>query len=495
MTAQTFVTTMADMPAVTENVTQSLDSSQSQTDDMVTEYVYDYDVFMYPVYPFERPVYLFIWETLVIFTFLVNIIVISVLMRKKMRSATHMILSAIAVSDSLTGLVTLPTYIMVYRRYIEYDLSELGNSTDPYETNVTYSYNASETNATDSYYSGSSDPLEDNYLYNPDQVDSSDACELSKSLCEGFMISKYFLSKSFHTVSIFLTLFLGIQRYVSVAYPFKSQSIFTQRKTVSCCIFIFIVSPALHWYHLANEKAKDGLCQWEHEASGCGHDCIYLWAIFCIRHFIPCLALTVFTILFIKHLRSGTSSLRRINSNASQVSTRKEENRRISIIVTAIVVVFLVPEIPYGIFLFYSAILRTLLLFKHIDLERNRVIHMVYELTLLLSFHANFYIYTFLNKKFRKCLYRTFVKPMKRLVSGTGKLSFTSLTSSGTRRTTRKTEFASNNETLEMRTMPTSCVDKSVTVETNLKKSVSPDITMSFSNSASKDIEALNANV
>jgi hypothetical protein len=89
--------------------------------------------YMYPGYKFERPVYLYVWETLVILCCVQNILVLSVFMHRKMRNPTNNVLSAIAVSDCLTGLVTLPAYIMVYQKFNlfianSYE-SEFGNQT------------------------------------------------------------------------------------------------------------------------------------------------------------------------------------------------------------------------------------------------------------------------------------------------------------------------------------------------------------------------------
>lgn len=454
---------------------------------------YYYDEFTYPGFSFERPVYLYVWEILVILSFLVNIAVMSVLLQRKMRNATNMIFTAIAISDSLTGLVTLPTYIMVFMRYDPIpdsfnDFSAMNKSaSSDYIENVKHYEDGFQydSNASIGHFPFQGYPT----------IDSSDGYLLSKSLCEGFMISKFFLSKSFHAASIFLTLFLAVQRYVSVAFPFKSQSIFTVKNTICCCVLIFCVSPALHSFHILKEKAHDGMCQWELSGPGCGKDCVYLWILFIIRHFIPCFVLTVFTILFIKHIRLGATTLQRMDSNASQVSKRKTENRRIMIIVTAIVVVFLVPEIPYGIFLFYSAIDKTLSNGIGIDLKRNRAIHMAYELSLLLSFNANFYIYTFLNKRFRKCLVVTFLKPVQRFIGMSGRFSVTSLTSSASRKATKRTDCDSLRGAIAMKDMRTSTTEKSVTMETKLMQSVSVDITKSSSNSDRHEADKLSANV
>jgi hypothetical protein len=358
-----------------------------------------------------------------------------------MRTATNMILSAIAISDTLTGLVTMPTYIMVYYK-----------THDPLQ--YEYYFHINSTNTTQYYDSLVTHPSVDGYV-------------LTKDLCRGFMLSKYFLAKMFHTVSIFLTLLLAVHRYTSVAFPYKSQRIYTFRNTVIFCLIIFFASPLLHLYHVISDKAVEGLCQWELGENGCGGDCIYLWILFIVRHFIPCVSLTIFTVLFINHLRNGARNFQDTDRNSSQTLKRRVENRRISAIVIGIVVVFLIPEIPYGVFLLYSAIDKATTNGNNSNLEVNRGIHMGYELLLVLSFNANFYIYTFLNRKFRKCLKQTYLYPLQRFVGEQKRFSI-SKSYSISIRATRKTNSGSPQGAMEMKSMQTSSSDKFVTIQTKL---------------------------
>ena len=312
------------------------------------------DFFYYDFYEFERPVYLFLWEILVIITTLANVLVMMVLRRRSMRNATNAILMAIAASDSLTGLVTLPTYIYAYNHY------------------------------------------ENKHL------------KLTRNWCEAFMVSKLFLSKAFHTMSIWLTVCLGLQRYISVSWPFRAQSLFTTLRTILMIIAVAVLSPVLHIYHLTNAKAANFRCAWVLKTP-CTGDCAYLWFTFLIMHCVPCVLLLVLTSLMVITLRHAEAKMHESHLISSQkkLQQRAAQSRRISIIVVIVVVVFLVPEIPYGIFLLTSVSLMHQEK-KLMSLETNRAFHCAYELLLVLSFHANFWVYTIMNRKFRSGLLRSF---------------------------------------------------------------------------------------
>ncbi|XP_045161312.1 uncharacterized protein LOC123526286 isoform X1 [Mercenaria mercenaria] len=449
----------------TENLTNWLGFTiQSDHYNEYDIYTFDYgDNYIYAAYTFEKPFYLYVWEFLVIFTFLVNLIVISVLLRRKVRNATNIVLAAIAISDSLTGLVTLPSYIMVYLKYVppygDYDYSSEQSTPGQYESGGYTS---------DSFY-------DDTQTQEP-----VGGCELTKDLCNGYMISKYFLSKSFHSMSIFLTLFLAIQRYISIRYPYRSQLLLNLPKIVICCVAIVLISPILHVYHLLGERAFDGKCQWELTEKGCGGGCMYLFITFFIRHLIPCVALVILTTLFILQLRSGERNLCRMDSSKSQISRRKEENRRISIIVTAVVLVFLIPEIPYGILLLYNAIDKATNQGRGMNLETNRALHLVYELLLVLSFHANFYVYTFFNRRFRKTLFRTYLKPVRRFLGDTDRLSVSTTSSVSRRTSNRKTDTGSAITQLEMHSMINTSPPGQPEIQTNSAASslVEKDLTV-----------------
>ncbi|XP_052819649.1 uncharacterized protein LOC128245506 [Mya arenaria] len=352
-----------------------------------------FDVYYYPGYSFERPIYQVIWEVMVITTTLINILVIVVLLRKNMRNPTNMILTAISFSDTLTGVVTLPTYIMVYQQFEPAQMNDQRGNGDELEITT-----VSVSNASTQGYNIYAD-----YMY-----ESNDAYALSESLCTWFMLTKFFFSKTFHTMSIFLTLFLGFQRFVCVAYPFLSEKFFTNKSTIVTCVLIIMLSPVLHIYHVVKEKAEEGMCEWKLE--NCEGDCAFLWIVLIFRHLIPCTLLTVCTVMFVRELRKS----RMVGGNRKQMARRERENRRVTTIVVAIVIVFLIPEIPYGVFLFVSVIS------KHTntkpDLEKIRAIHAIYELTLVTSFQANFYIYTIMNKRFREGLKRSILYCAKSLL-------------------------------------------------------------------------------
>ncbi|KAL3883348.1 hypothetical protein ACJMK2_029622 [Sinanodonta woodiana] len=317
-------------------------------------------VFFYQIHDFEEKIYIYFWTFLVILTAAANVLIIAIFVRKSMRTSTNIILLFIAISDSLTGLVTLPTYIHVFTS------GSLG------------------------------------------------FVSLNESWCEAFMISKFYISKAFHTVSIWQTLLLGFQRFCCVWFPFKTSSWFAIRRTLIAVAVITICAFVVHSYHLHIKKVDklDGWCQWQIEEP-CVESCIFLWITLFLVNILPSGLLLVLTILMIQKLFHH--NIRKCSLSAEQSRERDQQNRRASIIVVCIAIIFLIPEIPYGIFLLVTAI-KTHSGNHVFALRSNRLFHVVYEITLVLGFHANFWVYIIMNKRFRDELKSMFLDILRKVL-------------------------------------------------------------------------------
>ncbi|KAL3861528.1 hypothetical protein ACJMK2_007557 [Sinanodonta woodiana] len=306
---------------------------------------YHYSEFLYRLHDFEEKIYVFVWAFFVIFTAFGNVIIVTIFVRKNMRTTTNLILLCVAISDSLTGFVTLPTYLHVF--------------TSGYQGWVS----------------------------------------LTEGWCEAFMISKFYISKVFHTVSVWLTLFLGFQRFLFVWFPFKTKSWFTTLRTLIAVTIITMFAFCIHTYHLNERKADKlgGYCQWVIE-DPCVETCVFLWMTLLRVNILPSILLLVLTMLMIQ--RIFNRNIRKGSFSAEQNRERAQQNRRASIIVIWIAIIFLIPEIPYGILLLLTVIK------KHcgygfFTLGQNRLFDIIYEFALLISFHANFWVYIIVNRRFR----------------------------------------------------------------------------------------------
>ena len=320
------------------------DENGSYIEPNITEDYSTEDILIFKIYPFEVTILGYILPVLIILTMLTNILVVSVFMSSKNRvKATNLLFVCIAVSDSFTGLVLLPNSLYIYANEREY---------------------------------------------------------LSTGWCDFSMITRYYVSRVFHTVSIWQTVLLCFQRFLCVCYPFKSSQICTSRKTAVVIGVIYALAMLLHSFHLKNKKAFEHQCAWQVE-DPCEESCIYMWFSTIFQHLMPVLLLCYLTARTIFSLKKTT---RRVSvSSMKSMLQRTSRDKLISLTTICIVIIFLVPELPNGIY-------KLGLLFlmhgpkNNLQVERNRMVFAVYEIFLLISFHLNIWIYSIMMRDFRKRL-------------------------------------------------------------------------------------------
>ncbi|KAH3822068.1 sex peptide receptor-related protein 2-like [Dreissena polymorpha] len=196
-----------------------------------TDPTFDYDYYffdehVYSIFDFEIVIYGYIWPVLVIIMCVCNCLVIGGFLRKDMRTSASIILVFIAISDSLTGLVTLPATFYVYSR---------------------------------------------------------EQMLLSKDWCNLTMITRLYIARAFHTISVWETVLLGFQRFLHVRHPAAANRWCTTKKTIGIVAVMYVLSFLLHMYHAFDIKTSDGFCNWELKEP-CGWGCAYIWASFILGH-------------------------------------------------------------------------------------------------------------------------------------------------------------------------------------------------------------------
>ena len=308
------------------------------------EYEYDYPNTL-TVYDFELVTLGYVRPALVILTTLANIFVVGYFLRSKSRGkATSLLFVSIAISDTLTGLILLPNSIYIFA------------------------------------------------------LEHSD---LSEEWCQAYMYMRLYFSRVLHTVSIWQTVLLGMQRYICVCHPFISGRLCTFWKTFVAICVIYAMAFTLHIYHLVDNKLGHNQCRWKTE-NPCMQSCVYIWFCVALMHFVPCTTLMYMTS---KTLRGLSKARRRISSMVPGVpSQRSARDKVITVTATLVVIVFLIPEFPYCVYRLAFVIK------KHagdpFKIFDNHVFLCAYELILIISFHCNFWIYCVMMRDFRQALKR-----------------------------------------------------------------------------------------
>ena len=304
-----------------------------------------FDYYEFPVYDFEVIVLGYLRLILIILTTLANVFVVTYFLGSRHRGkAASLLFISIAITDTLTGLILLPNSIYVYIRRNE---------------------------------------------------------DLSYAWCYTYMHTRLYISQVFHTISIWQTVILGVQRYFCVCHQFTASRWCSFWKTFVAIVCVSITAFAVHVYHLLDEKTDFKDCKWVTETP-CVASCIYIWICIAFMHLSPCVALIYLTVRTLQGLRKAG---RRVSNMMSGTSgKRMSRDKLITITAALIVIVFLIPELPYCVYRLVFVIN------KHngtsLDSEDNHIFLAVYEIALIVSFHCNFWIYCIIMRDFRQFIRR-----------------------------------------------------------------------------------------
>ena len=355
---------------------------------------YDEDFYM-KIYPFEIETLGYARPMLIFLTILANIIVVWYFLKMQRRGrASDLLFLGIAVSDTLTGISLLPNSFMVYMPKHEM---------------------------------------------------------LSEFECDTFMVMKLYFSRLFHTVSIWQTVGLGLQRYLCVCHPFISGRICTFWKTFAGIVAMYCLAALMHIYQLLDEKAKDnGSCRWEMDHP-CKDACLYMWICIILMHFLPALLLIGLTIRTLFALNKAHRRVSKISATYKNKNRRSKE-KIITITAVMIVICFLIPELPHGVYKLYVLVCVYNPTIYRLSVEDHHIFTSVYEILLLASFHANFWIYCAMMYDFRQSLIQVFtLTPLKQGVARFRSLS-TSSFRTGSFRSSRSSSITGRNRVLSRST-------------------------------------------
>lgn len=304
---------------------------------------------------FNRPVYLFVYPVVIFLTLLTNVMLSCVLMHRKMRNTTNFVLILISYSETLASLSALPVNIQIYN-------SE---------------------NLIDSTYVG-----------------------LHRNWCVAYFLLNVYISRTFHTIAIWLTTLLGFKTIVTVNSPRQMHYVRSMRTTLVEFGIIVLFSFSLHMFTLVKSpystEESAGVCDLNIHYV-CDEVCVYVWISFALMLATPCFLMFIIALIFAKHY------LKKSNINVNQgnlverprgVDREEETNKTTKTTVLVVCMVFLVPHLAYT--LFKSLPFIHMHNNEHLVLSSipNQIVNCLYGILLLLSSQAKFWIMLSMDKKF-----------------------------------------------------------------------------------------------
>ncbi|XP_014666718.1 PREDICTED: sex peptide receptor-like [Priapulus caudatus] len=321
----------------------------------------------------------YICPLLILITIVFNTLVVIVLFKKHMRTATNMLLTAMAISDMLTGVVNLPWWIYYY---------VFNNYHDP----------------------------------------------VSLAWCKTYYYVGEFLPIIFHTASIWLTMALAIQRYIFVCHPTYSKS-WCSMERVKWNIFLIYVASTVYnvprffdtdyvmcetpWplranvtensTNIVNHCFKD-FKPWVWRIGLNVYFNIYYWFRVILVHVIPCTTLIVLNSLLLAAMRQAAERRKKLmQENRKSESKKLRESNCTTGMLIVVVSVFLVVEVPLAI-VFILHICQNTFELQVVSIDVLNTVTLTTAFLIILSYPINFCIYCGMSKQFRNTFKHLFVK-------------------------------------------------------------------------------------
>lgn len=266
------------------------------------------------------------------------------------------------------------------------------------------------------------------------------------------------LSQTAHTVSIFLTIMLALWRYIAVCLPNKKN--FVMKQTIPAIILSYIISPIISIpiymslnikefnvtlnYNESETSSEQNLTiykVWPSELAE-QHQMMYLWIYSVIIKLLPCIALTYLSLQLIHALYEAKKRKEKLTGNISiKLLRKKKQADRTTKMLIAVLLLFLVTEIPQGIMGLFSALLhkdfyhhcyqkmgkKKCCLYKQINYRAVCISSTgdFFDFLALINSSINFILYCTMSRQFRttfaniflpKCLKQRFSRTSDRLM-------------------------------------------------------------------------------
>lgn len=319
---------------------------------------------------YSVPINGYIAPVLVIITLITNTLVLAVLLKKHMRSPTNVLLAGMALSDTLTGVIPFPVFIHFF-------------SLGYYKDFVPYEW-----------------------------------CHPYKFLYET-------IPTIFHTASIWLTVGLAAQRYIYICHSLQARTWCTIPNVIRgtlICYVVAIISQLTKFLDFRYLPFVTRSCvdpnktiigcmerprEWVLNNMMVYHN-IYFWFRIIFIHLVPCTSLVVLNGLLISAMRKA--QVRRmllLKQNKKSESRKLKESNCTTLMLVAVVGLFLLVEFPLGIIMTLYVTDNTfdLILFTE---EVYAIMTSFSNFFILLSYPLNFFIYCGMSRQFRETFKRLF---------------------------------------------------------------------------------------
>ncbi|XP_074655665.1 G-protein coupled receptor dmsr-1-like [Tubulanus polymorphus] len=328
----------------------------------------------------------FIAAIVCVFGIIANGFNVIILTQRNMQSATNFILTALAVSDGLTMAAYFPFALYYY------------------------------------------------CIYGPDASPTRDTQGAAY-----FLLFYVFWSVVMHSISIWLTVTLALFRYIFIKYPPRGATVCSMQRaklavflTVLATAIVLIpnyISHKVECFPASNVTNRTGEIHTVILAKKTETEIIIFsvtfWVTAILVKLLPCAMLTVLSILLVRCMQEAEKRRIKLRNQSKLIQREGDDDRsdrrtnRTTRMLLAVVVLFLICELPQGLLNLLSGLLPTF--YEDISSPLGDLL----DILALFNNGINFILYCTMSKQFRDTFCAVFLKPVQVRHSENGRGRFT----------------------------------------------------------------------
>lgn len=239
-----------------------------------------------------------------------------------------------------------------------------------------------------------------------------------------------------HTIAMWLTVALAVFRYIVVCHNTLGPKLcnIQRAKITIVAVFIATVIFCIPNYILYFPEEQEDGGYWFNVNSFVSefHKVFNFWLYGVVLKVAPCVLLTVLSSLLIRAMREANIRRRRLkNQGKHSESVITSEHNRTTAMLVAVVLCFVVTELPQGILAFLSGVDRKIFLNVYVPLGD------IFDITVLVNSSVNFILYCIMSRQFRKTFNDVFLtwcpKKITKMANGVQYSTINSHTTQATR--------------------------------------------------------------
>lgn len=221
-----------------------------------------------------------------------------------------------------------------------------------------------------------------------------------------------------HTIAMWLTVALAVFRYIVVCHHTlgpKLCNLWRAKITIVAVLIATVIFCIPNYIMYTTEKLEHGGWWFDKNYFVTPfHQVFNFWLFGVVLKVAPCVLLTVLSTLLIRAMHIADKKRRRLKSQGKRAeSERASEHNRTTAMLVAVVLCFVIAEVPQGTLAFLSGVDSDIFMNVYVPLGD------VWDIIVLINSAVNFILYCIMSRQFRKTFQDVFLKYFHRKLQKT----------------------------------------------------------------------------